>query len=130
MEEFFNNKYVVQVERGHPGSTTYTVFSTREHMTALVQALSEALAKPEESLRESWQPPDSPTTLWSDYATIAYGRTSRVSLVFRLLRDLAPFHVRSTFIKRMGGFASCFLIILVLSFAVIGAVATIRFLLP
>ena len=126
MEEAFNNNYVVQVTHGHPGATIYTVMSTREHMATLVHALSDALSKPEESLRAPLQPADSPTTLWSHYATTAYVQTSRVSLVFTLVRDLAPFHVRPTLLRRMGGL----LIMLVLAFAAIGLVATIRFFIP
>ena len=130
MEEFFNNDYVIQVEHGHPGSTTYTVYSTREHMTDMVRALSEALAKPEESLRVPLQPASLPTVLWQHYATTAYGQSSRVSLVFRLAHDLAPFHTRPTFIKRMGGYASCLLMLLILVFTLIGVASTIRFLTP
>ena len=130
MEESFNNDYVIQVEHGHPGSTTYTVYSTREHMTGMVRALTEALAKPEESLREPWHPASLPTVLWQHYATTAYGKSSRVSLVFRLANDLAQFHARPTFIKRMGGYAPSLVILLVLVFAVIGVAATIRFLTP
>src|SRR5437868_6491140 len=115
MEEFFNNKYVVHVGRAHPGSTMYTVLSTREHMNAMVLALLEALAKPEDSLRGSLQPVESPTTLWSNYATTAYGQTSRVTLAFQIVRDLAPFHVRRTITQRVGGVASGLLILLVLA---------------
>jgi hypothetical protein len=127
MAEFFRNKYVVQVEHGHPGFTTYTVLSTREDMTALVEALSEALAKPEESLGESLPAPDSPTRLWSGYATTAYGQTSRVSLVFQLVRDLAPYHVRPTTGRRLLGVVWALVVLLVLALAVVGAVASVRY---
>lgn len=43
MSEFFTNRYVVQVKGGHPSQTSYNIISTREGMTAMVQALSETL---------------------------------------------------------------------------------------
>lgn len=88
MQESFINKYVVDVKAGHPGYTSYTILSTREDMTAMVEALSKALAG-----TDSAQSASSLTgLLWSQYATQAGGSTSRVYLSFRLAQDLDAFH--------------------------------------
>ena len=130
MEESFKNNYVVEVEHGHPGRTSYTVFSTRDHMSELVGALSNALAKPEASLRESWQSDSTPAVLWSEYATTAFGQSSRVYLTFSLCKDLERFHVRPGLYQRLGSAIPpailIFLVTLLFVLALVGIGTVIR----
>lgn len=103
MAEFFENDYVVRVESGHPGYTSYQIIATEAGWRQLIADLQHAIAHP--------PPPVAVTTPQGDtvqvdiadregaayllekYATIAGGQTSRVTLTFYLAKDLRSYHV-------------------------------------
>jgi len=121
MEEFFINKYVIETKRSHPGATTYTIYSTREDMLSMVQALTDALAHPDAARTTPGLPND---LLWHHYATAARGETSRVTLAFCIADDLRPFHVRPTFGTRLRRWLGCANWLVFSAFAGIGICAT------
>jgi len=105
MAEFFQNKFVIKIESGHPGYRQYTIIATRENMARMVQELSQALAEAEESQLSNPQASTGLSQLWSQYATIAYGETSRITLTFALSPELDVFHARP---KRSRDLLFCF----------------------
>ena len=121
MEEFFINKYVVETERGHPGRTSYTVYSTREDMLSMAQALTQALTTPDATRLDPRLPTD---LVWHHYATIAGGETCRVTLAFCVADDLMRFHVRPTFGSRLRSWLGLACWLAFIAFAGIGICAT------
>src|SRR5262245_20484948 len=107
------NKYVVEVEAGHPGFRTYTIISTPTDMRELAQALSRSLEKP-----------TSAGSVWSEYATVAYGQSSRVELRFVVQPDLAPYHKRST-LRKVGRSLGCVLLLAAGYFTWVGLADTV-----
>jgi hypothetical protein len=107
------NKYVIDVESGHPGFRAYTVISTLGDMRKLVEALSRSLGDPAAAGK-----------LWSDYATVAHGQSSRVELRFVVEPDLAPYHTRSLLVqvRRLLG---CVVLLAALYFAWVGLSDTV-----
>lgn len=121
MDEFYTNNYVIDIKTEHPGNTTYTIYSTREHMTLLVEELSRKL-KDTPAPQVTWPPPGQ--LLWKQYMTIAKGTTSRQFLAFSIVDDLAPFHIRPTFKSRACDWLRIAFILSVVIFAFIGVDAT------
>ena len=122
MDELYVNKYVVEMKTGHPGATTYTVVSTRDNMAAMARALPAALSNPAAQRAEDWSPSN---LLWQQWATTADGRTSRVSLGFRVADDLAQYHVRRRFASRLRRYLRVAFWIALFAFAGIGICATL-----
>ena len=122
MSEFYINKYVVKVTTGHLRYTSYTLLSTREDMKTLVDKLSAALNLPEENLLSQWLTAEEPTELWSDYATIAYGETSRVYLSFAFVNNLNVYHVQPKPWKAWLSVLGCLAVIALFALAVIGLI--------
>lgn len=118
MTEFYNNRYVIKVESGHPGYSHYQIISTREGMAEMVRSLQAALESPEGERRSG--------SLWNDSATIAHGQTSRVYLSFKLADDLSIYHVRPSRFKEGISFLGCICVALaLLTLAYIGATAVV-----
>lgn len=126
MKDDHRNPFVVQTESGHPGYVHYTVISTRDGMQDLTHRLAEALAAEPGALRQEGESAKDPLTLFSQYATIAHGQRSRVSLAFQVVEDLEPYHV--TRVNRPGRvqlLALLLIVVALLYFAIVGLYATV-----
>ncbi len=125
MSESYINKYIIEVNSSH-ANTNYKVISTREGLTAMARTLLEKLEQPQQNLRRERQSEDSPIFLWSDYATIARGRTARVYLSFALAKDLDSYHIPPNRLKRFAVLFGLIVAIAILALAVVGIVAIVR----
>ena len=126
MTESFTNKYVISVTTGHPGATSYDVVSTREALTEMARALLNKLNDADGAPAGNLQAQTSPLLLWSDYATIAHGKTSRVYLSFFIAEDLATYHGGPSLLKRAANLLGFFLIIGLLVLAGIGVYSLVN----
>ena len=126
MSESFVNNYVIQIMSGHPGNTNYEIISTKDGFASLISSLQQKLDRIEQLSEINPQRKNSPTLLWSDYATLVPGRTSRIYLSFAVDNDLMDYHVGPTIAKRIVRVLGFLSILGLLIFAFIGAVSIFR----
>jgi hypothetical protein len=88
MATFHRNNYVIQVEKSREGKCV-RIISTRKYFEVLLGYLPQLIEKLEDRLK--YETPDNLEQLWEAWATIAFGKTDRVRLVFDLAQNLEPF---------------------------------------
>ncbi|HTI72962.1 MAG TPA: hypothetical protein VMF06_23515 [Candidatus Limnocylindria bacterium] len=92
MSDEYINKYVMEIESGHPGFKSFTVISTRDDLKAMIKSLESALEQTAPESSQTAAAAQSPRHVWSTYATIAHGETERVYLNFAVASDLLRYH--------------------------------------
>ncbi len=125
MAEFFQNKFVIQRDSGHPGYQSYTIIATRNDLDQMVRELTVALGEFVEAASPVLEHNSRPRQIISKYATIANGETSRVYLQFAIADDLSCFHVRPTLLSRIKANIGCITLTGLVIFAAVGVFATL-----
>jgi hypothetical protein len=128
MDETFENEYVIKVESQSHGNTSYKVVSTLggfERLLAELQPQVENIKRLSEKDPQYLVPRK---LLWSKYATVAPGRTSRIYLSFELDTNLAEYHRRTLLQRAPLEYLFLAIIAGVLILAGIGVYAIVRFL--
>lgn len=125
MEESHLNRFVIRIESGHPGYTDYKIISTPDGFKEMLQTIQPKIDGIENRRKEDPQFEFSRHLLFSEYATLDPGKTSRIYVSFDVDSDLEKYHrPPNRFTKLFGGIFNWMIIIL----AAIGVGSILRLL--
>ena len=124
MNDRFSNGFVVKVEHGHSGFTDYKVISTLDGYKELLRVLTPQIEGLQNRLENESNFRETDRLLFSEYATLYPGITSRVQVSFLLDTNLEKYHEPPRLLNRA---ANKVAVLLWIALALIGLISVARF---